>query len=100
MSAHVAALADPETGLAREDAELVGRPWQEPDGGFTSVGRTDLHTAVDAEGRTADRRDDFDHVYGDWDALRDRLPGAGETVALRLGRSARRCGGRRAIPPG
>ncbi|GIH74480.1 bifunctional FO biosynthesis protein CofGH [Planobispora longispora] len=85
VSAHVAALADPETGLAREDAELVGRPWQEPDGGFTSVGRTDLHTAVDAEGRTADRRDDFDHVYGDWDALRDRLPGAGETVALRLG---------------
>ncbi|GGS99417.1 FO synthase [Planobispora rosea] len=85
LNAHVAALADPETGLARQDAEIVGRPWQEPDGGFASEGRTDLHTAVDAEGRTADRRDDFDHVYGDWDALKDRLPETGGTVALRLG---------------
>ncbi|GII00898.1 bifunctional FO biosynthesis protein CofGH [Planobispora takensis] len=84
LSAHVAALADPATGLAREDAEIVGRPWQEPDGGFASAGRTDLHTAVDAEGRAADRRDDFDHVYGDWDALRERLPAA-SGVALRLG---------------
>ncbi|MGW0801782.1 bifunctional FO biosynthesis protein CofGH [Nonomuraea sp. NPDC002799] len=70
---HVAALADPETGLAREDAEPRGLPWQEPDGGFTSSGRVDLHVEVDTSGRTADRRDDFDHVYGDWDALRDRL---------------------------
>jgi FO synthase len=77
LRAHVAALADPDTGLANPDAVLTGRPWQEPDGGFTrSAGRVDLHTAVDAEGRTADRRDDFDHVYGDWDALRDRLPSA------------------------
>ncbi|GAA3117128.1 bifunctional FO biosynthesis protein CofGH [Planomonospora alba] len=74
LTAHVAALADPETGLAREDAEITGRPWQEPDGGFASLGRTDLHTAVDAEGRTGDRRADFDHVYGDWEALKDRLP--------------------------
>ncbi|GLW05365.1 FO synthase [Microtetraspora sp. NBRC 13810] len=70
---HVAALADPETGLAREDATLTGRPWQEPDGGFAAIGRTDLHVAVDTEGRSADRRDDFDNVYGDWDALKDRL---------------------------
>ncbi|GIH89701.1 bifunctional FO biosynthesis protein CofGH [Planobispora siamensis] len=84
LGAHVAALADPATGLAREDAEIVGRPWQEPDGGFASAGRTDLHTAVDTEGRTADRRDDFDHVYGDWEALRERLPAA-SGVAVRLG---------------
>ncbi|GAA1008735.1 FO synthase [Acrocarpospora pleiomorpha] len=77
---HVAALADPVTGLAREDAVPVGRPWQEPDGGFVSLGRTDLHTAVDSEGRTNDRRDDFDHVYGDWDALRDRLPAGSAPV--------------------
>ncbi|WP_229797782.1 bifunctional FO biosynthesis protein CofGH [Planomonospora parontospora] len=76
LAAHVAALADPATGLAREGAEITGRPWQEPDGGFASSGRTDLHTAVDAEGRTADRRDDFDHVYGDWEALKERLPAA------------------------
>ncbi|MEV0591222.1 bifunctional FO biosynthesis protein CofGH [Nonomuraea cavernae] len=70
---HVRALADPVTGLAREDAVLEGRPWQEPDGGFAPSGRVDLHVEVDTSGRTADRRDDFDHVYGDWDALRDRL---------------------------
>ncbi|GHH68437.1 FO synthase [Streptosporangium violaceochromogenes] len=74
LRAHVAALADPRTGLAREDAVLAGRPWQEPDGGFVSTGRVDLHTAVDGEGRAADRRDDFDHVYGDWEALKERLP--------------------------
>ncbi|TYB48322.1 bifunctional FO biosynthesis protein CofGH [Actinomadura chibensis] len=73
LTAHVAALADPATGLAREDAVLEGRPWQEPDGGFQASGRTDLHTEIDTTGRTADRRDDFDEVYGDWDALRDRM---------------------------
>ena len=31
------------------------------------TGRIDLHTAVDTEGRSADRRSDFDDVYGDWD---------------------------------
>ncbi|MFH9135983.1 bifunctional FO biosynthesis protein CofGH [Streptomyces sp. NPDC017524] len=68
---HVRALADPETGLAREDAIPVGLPWQEPDEGFTSFGRTDLHTTIDTEGRTGDRRNDFDEVYGDWEALRE-----------------------------
>ncbi|NEA25897.1 bifunctional FO biosynthesis protein CofGH [Actinomadura bangladeshensis] len=70
---HVAALADPATGLAREDAVLEGRPWQEPDGGFEASGRTDLHTSIDTTGRTSDRRDDFDEVYGDWDALKERM---------------------------
>ncbi|MGW0059166.1 bifunctional FO biosynthesis protein CofGH [Streptosporangium sandarakinum] len=86
LRGHVAALADPETGLAREGATPVGRPWQEPDGGFAAAGRTDLHTAVDTEGRSRDRRDDFDHVYGDWDALRDRLP-AGPPSGDRAGRA-------------
>ncbi|MGN9783638.1 bifunctional FO biosynthesis protein CofGH [Nonomuraea sp. ZG12] len=70
---HVAALADPETGLAREGVLPAGLPWQEPDGGFAASGRVDLHVEVDTSGRTHDRRDDFDHVYGDWDALRERL---------------------------
>lgn len=68
---HVSALADPATGLAREDAMPVGLPWQEPDEGFTASGRTDLHRTIDTEGRTGDRRDDFDEVYGDWEALRE-----------------------------
>ncbi|MGA5883714.1 bifunctional FO biosynthesis protein CofGH [Streptomyces cellulosae] len=68
---HVAALADPETGLARPDALPKGLPWQEPDEAFTATGRTDLHRTIDTEGRTGDRRADFDEVYGDWDALRE-----------------------------
>ncbi|WP_344629186.1 bifunctional FO biosynthesis protein CofGH [Streptomyces glaucosporus] len=68
---HVTALADPATGLAREDAVVTGRPWQEPEEVFTAAGRTDLHRAVDTEGRTGDRRGDFDEVYGDWEALRE-----------------------------
>ncbi|MFH8346078.1 bifunctional FO biosynthesis protein CofGH [Streptomyces sp. NPDC018045] len=70
---HVRALADPETGLARPDAKVEGRPWQEPDEGFSmsGAGRTDLHRTIDTDGRTTDRRDDFDEVYGDWDALRE-----------------------------
>jgi FO synthase len=65
---HVAALAAPD-GLARKDAEIVGRPWQEPDDVWTSTGRTNLHTTIDTEGRAMDRRGDFDSVYGDWDTV-------------------------------
>ena len=70
VAAHVAALAG-EDGLAIPEVRpQAGISWQEPDGGFASVGRTDLHTAVDTEGRTEDRRSDFENVYGDWDAVR------------------------------
>lgn len=68
---HVRALADPRTGLALPDAVVEGRPWQEPEEVFTSSGRTDLHHSIDTEGRTGDRREDFDTVYGDWAALRE-----------------------------
>ncbi|MEU1657496.1 bifunctional FO biosynthesis protein CofGH [Streptomyces griseofuscus] len=68
---HVAALADPETGLARPGVLPTGLPWQEPEDTFTPTGRTDLNRTIDTEGRTSDRRDDYDEVYGDWDALRE-----------------------------
>ncbi|WP_435612239.1 bifunctional FO biosynthesis protein CofGH [Streptomyces sp. bgisy159] len=68
---HVRALADPDTGLARPDAVVEGHPWQEPEDAFVASGRTDLHTTIDSQGRTSDRRDDFDEVYGDWAALRE-----------------------------
>ncbi|GGK65100.1 FO synthase [Sphaerisporangium melleum] len=88
LRGHVDALADPETGLAR-DLRPQGLPWQEPDGGFSASGRTDLHVEVDASGRAQDRRDDFAHVYGDWDALRERVPaGAGATPAADAGTGA------------
>ncbi|MFI5965102.1 bifunctional FO biosynthesis protein CofGH [Streptomyces asoensis] len=68
---HVRALADPQTGLAVPDAVVEGHPWQEPEEVFVPSGRTDLHRTIDTEGRTSDRRDDFDEVYGDWAALRE-----------------------------
>ncbi|HVB27640.1 MAG TPA: bifunctional FO biosynthesis protein CofGH, partial [Mycobacteriales bacterium] len=70
---HVEALRDAD-GLARADARPVGLPWQEPDGGWASTGRTDLHASIDLTGRRADRRADFDSVYGDWTEVAGRLP--------------------------
>ena len=32
----------------------------------TASGRTDLFATIDTDGRTGDRRSDFDDVYGDW----------------------------------
>ncbi|AUS79920.1 7,8-didemethyl-8-hydroxy-5-deazariboflavin synthase [Actinoalloteichus sp. AHMU CJ021] len=72
LRAHVDALAD-EDGLAREGAIPRGAPWQEPELGLAESGRTDLHDTIDTAGRSRDRRDDFDSVYGDWDELRARL---------------------------
>jgi FO synthase len=79
LAAHVAALADPATGLAADGAMPRGLPWQEPDGGWADAaggpgsGRTDLHVTIDTTGRTRDRRDDFAEVYGDWDEVRARI---------------------------
>ncbi len=81
VSGHVAALAA-DSGLAVPGARPTGRPWQEPDGGFASVGRVDLHASIDTEGRTADRRDDFESVYGDWDSLREAVTGTAVTTRL------------------
>jgi FO synthase len=81
LTGHVAALAQAD-GLANASAEVVGREWQEPDGGVDTYGRADLNTSIDTEGRTEDRRSDFETVYGDWSSLSvpkaiSRLPAAG-----------------------
>ncbi len=81
---HVTALADPATGVARDGAVAAGLPWQEPDDGWSADGRVDLHTAIDAEGRTSDRRDDFDNVYGDWDAVREDAVRVGGAAPARF----------------
>ncbi|WP_370246715.1 bifunctional FO biosynthesis protein CofGH [Nocardioides sp.] len=82
---HVSALAQHD-GLAIEGVRPVGLPWQEPDGGAglhgDGSGRTDLHTAVDTEGRTEDRRSDFADVYGDWDAVREAAATTGAPAVL------------------
>jgi FO synthase len=71
VRAHVMALADPE-GWAR-DVNPVGMPWQEPDEAAESLGRTDLHTAIDSEGRRTDTRSDLESAFGDWDSIRDKV---------------------------
>ena len=69
---HVRALADSD-GLAIEGAIPEGRPWQEPDPEWLGSGRVNLHTEIDTEGRTTDRRSDFEDVYGDWSELRETV---------------------------
>ncbi|WP_308285300.1 bifunctional FO biosynthesis protein CofGH [Actinoplanes hulinensis] len=88
VKAHVTALAQ-ESGLAKEGAIPAGSPWQEPDDAF-GTGRTDLHKSIDTDGRTGDRRTDFDDVYGDWDEVAAHVKSAPATMptdvvaALRL----------------
>ncbi|MEU4159395.1 bifunctional FO biosynthesis protein CofGH [Actinoplanes sp. NPDC026670] len=67
LKAHVTALAQ-DDGLAKTGTKPAGLPWQEPDESFGG-GRVDLFKSIDEEGRTEDRRSDFDHVYGDWDEV-------------------------------
>ena len=82
VSAHVAALAGPDGLAAPGVRPRPGVAWQEPDGGLASVGRTDLHASIDTEGRTHDRREDFDTVYGDWDAVRAAAQTTGAPAVL------------------
>ena len=86
VSGHVAALRRPRTAWPRPGVRPVGLPWQEPDGGFASVGRTDLFEAVDREGpgggRTDDRRSDFANVYGDWDEVQHAADRTGGPAVL------------------
>ncbi|WP_055120549.1 bifunctional FO biosynthesis protein CofGH [Mycolicibacterium peregrinum] len=69
---HVDALADPDTGFAL-DVNPVGRPWQEPDEASESLGRTDLHSAIDSEGRLTETRSDLDSAFGDWESIRAKV---------------------------
>jgi FO synthase len=77
-----AAGAANRVGLADPAALPVGLPWQEPDPEWGSSGRIDLNVEVDTVGRTSDRRGDFDDVYGDWQALREKaaITGAAERI--------------------
>ncbi|HWS34138.1 MAG TPA: bifunctional FO biosynthesis protein CofGH [Actinoplanes sp.] len=78
IKTHVAALAL-ETGLANPDATVTGLPWQEPDEAFGG-GRTDLFKSIDSDGRSEDRRSDFDHVYGDWDEVAAHVKSAPKSM--------------------
>ncbi|HEY7052490.1 MAG TPA: bifunctional FO biosynthesis protein CofGH [Mycobacterium sp.] len=69
---HVAALADPDTGFAR-DVQPRGLPWQEPDDVGDSTGRVDLHAAIDTEGRRTAARSDLGSAFGDWESVREKV---------------------------
>nr|WP_241665965.1 bifunctional FO biosynthesis protein CofGH [Prescottella subtropica] len=80
IGAHVRAVADPETGLARPDTTPAGLPWQEPDEEWVSSGRIDLNTEIDTDGRNTDTRSDLGSAFGDWETVREQV--------LELGRAA------------
>jgi len=83
VAAHVAALADPETGFAL-DVNPLGRPWQEPDDVTESLGRTDLHSAIDTEGRRTAVRSDLGSAFGDWESIRERVGELASRVPVRV----------------
>ncbi|MEU2042889.1 bifunctional FO biosynthesis protein CofGH [Nocardia niwae] len=90
IGAHVAALTDPATGLAKEDAIPVGLPWQEPEESWESAGRVDLNTAIDTEGRNTEARSDaalgqdIVGAFGDWDTIREQARDLAVTAPRRL----------------
>jgi len=83
VAGHLAALADPETGFAL-DVNPTGRPWQEPDEATESLGRTDLHTAIDTEGRRTETRSDLGNAFGDWESIRDQVGALAARVPERV----------------
>ncbi|HXL59241.1 MAG TPA: bifunctional FO biosynthesis protein CofGH, partial [Mycobacterium sp.] len=81
---HVDALADPDTGLAA-DVNPAGRPWQEPDEASESLGRTDLHAAIDSEGRRTETRSDLGSAFGDWESIREKVHELAARAPERIG---------------
>ena len=76
LRAHVDALRDPVTNLAVTERIPQGFAWQEADADYSTIevgGRTDLGSAIDAEGRRGQQRADFDQVYGDWETVAQRI---------------------------
>ena len=45
--------------------------------GGESLGRIDLHTAIDTDGRLTETRSDLDSAFGDWESIRETGPRAG-----------------------
>ena len=73
IAAHVRALTDPETGMARAEVTPTGLPWQEPDEEWVSSGRVDLNTEIDTDGRNTETRSDLANAFGDWESIREQV---------------------------
>lgn len=83
ITTHVRALADPDTGLAR-DVFPTGLPWQEPDIDWESSGRVDLNSEIDVSGRNTEYRSDLGSAFGDWETVREQVLALGESAPVRL----------------
>ncbi|MBM7457697.1 bifunctional FO biosynthesis protein CofGH [Rhodococcus coprophilus] len=83
ITTHVRALADPDTGLAR-DVLPTGLPWQEPDIDWDSSGRVDLNSEIDVSGRNTEYRSDLGSAFGDWETVREQVLALGESAPVRL----------------
>ncbi len=83
ITAHVHALADPATGLAREVIPS-GLPWQEPDIDWESSGRVDLNSEIDVTGRNTEHRSDLGSAFGDWETVREQVLQLGASAPVRL----------------
>ncbi|QHG85199.1 bifunctional FO biosynthesis protein CofGH [Rhodococcus rhodochrous] len=83
ITAHVHALADPATGLAREVIPS-GLPWQEPDIDWESSGRVDLNSEIDVTGRNTEHRSDLGSAFGDWETVREQVLELGASAPVRL----------------
>ena len=63
---HVARAGRPGDGPGGRGCDAGGPAVAGAGRGVPAGGRTDLHATIDTDGRTDDRRGDFDSVYGDW----------------------------------
>ena len=90
LRAHVDALRDPVTNLALTERIPQGIAWQEADADYSTIevgGRTDLGSAIDAEGRRGQQRADFDQVYGDWETVAQRIEAPAAVSVSNLARA-------------
>src|SRR5690606_36731718 len=83
ITAHVHALADPATGLAREVIPS-GLPWQEPDIDWEPSGRVGLNSEIDLAGRNTEHRSDLGSAFGDWETVREQVLELGASAPVRL----------------
>ncbi len=83
IAAHVRALSDPATGLAK-DVIPSGLPWQEPDIDWESSGRIDLNSEIDVTGRNTEHRSDLGSAFGDWETVREQVLALGASAPVRV----------------
>ena len=73
VRAHVAALADPDDRLRLATSIRSGCRGRSPTRRAESLGRIDLHAAIDTEGRITETRSDLGSAFGDWESIREQV---------------------------